>query len=519
MTRWCVAMVIVLINGCGVSKDPPATISESWDQPNSPALFGAGPLLYERLASDEGREGSLAFKPWRDNYWPYVEKSIARRYLADREFGSAAEQLADAASAPGNPLLSPAEKYDVLLGDETYALASESWDVYERLREKYGTDFASWNWMGLCSGWAPASVSEPEPRAHVAATYGDGTEVLFFNGDIRGLLSKAYDMNATDRGHQTIGLRCDEPAATFARDETWRLLDGQFAGEHRRFSIVSDYARESGVLEVQISGRGEQLLWLVASDPLRRLSGPVEVWLYSDRAGVIADLAADTRGERAVTPDKVQVIFFRGCRDVNPASLHTVLVDNLSAAAKEQVPFVIEMTRAREVWNQPIWGFTSKIGPVKPLASLPSSERLFRAPGTSHIVDVETAVVYGTGAQPSFAYPDEQRGGIDWDVFRQSRAGFGVMDLKYSLELDPNGLVIGGEWSPEIERHRNVPDFFWRLHGTLTDFKRDGSPSLIRYTLVKQLNDCSQREPDSKKTVEIAGQPRDLHFVTCNLTD
>ncbi|HEY8377572.1 MAG TPA: hypothetical protein VIK91_13850, partial [Nannocystis sp.] len=57
-------------------------------------------------------------------------------------------------------------------------------------------------WVGLCHGWAPAAILEPEPRK--AVTYNG---VRFEINDIKALLAITYDRGVANR---FISLRCNE---------------------------------------------------------------------------------------------------------------------------------------------------------------------------------------------------------------------------------------------------------------------------------------------------------------------
>ena len=53
-------------------------------------------------------------------------------------------------------LLSPAEKYDLLVGDANYGLTKQMWNAGKGYHDRYGSVES---WMGYCHGWAPAAYA------------------------------------------------------------------------------------------------------------------------------------------------------------------------------------------------------------------------------------------------------------------------------------------------------------------------------------------------------------------------
>lgn len=509
-------VLFALISCNGRVKTESSETKEEWDKSNRPSLMGALTLSYDQLVLTSSQRGSLNFKPWKSGYWPYSQKNIANRYLSESEFFSASDQIANASLNPGEPLLSPAEKYD-LLANSGFELTQESWKRYNDLLAKYGSDYRLWDWMGICAGWAPASISEPEPRRHVLASTDDGQEILFFSGDIRALLSKAYDVNATEKGYVTVGLRCNEAGYTIPRDERGRIVDGQLTASQKNFTMLSDYSDANGAIEVIINDSDTEPFWLVADTPFRRIAGPKDMWRYRSRSEIANDISAGSIGKNAIFQEKQAVIFYKGCRDINPASLHMSLVTNISESAPVQRGFILEISQAQEVWNHPVWGYTSKIAHPKALSEMGREDRMFRAPGATHTVDVETKLIYGTGASPAMEYREAYRGPINWHNFAVNAGRYEFLVLNYTLELDDSGLVIGGEWDKSMDRRKMVPDFYWMVLGKLTDNGKNGDPSVVKYSVLQKLNACSQRATDTSRDVWISGELKPVPVVTCRL--
>jgi Transglutaminase elicitor len=107
---------------------------------------------------------TAAVKPWADSYWPTYRGQIAYRY-ADGSFPKSknwGENFAYAESHPASlminsgavNLLSPAEKYDFVMGDADFTLTHFAWSRGQQ-GSTDGGGVATW--MGICHGWSGAA--------------------------------------------------------------------------------------------------------------------------------------------------------------------------------------------------------------------------------------------------------------------------------------------------------------------------------------------------------------------------
>ena len=107
-------------------------------------------------------------------------------------------------------ILEPLGKYDALTGRKAAP--------WERTNNPPGRNVPSW--VGLCHGWAAASVMEPEPKKAITA----GSHVLSI-GDQKGLLAVCHDDDVVnfygDRFGDGIG---SEDPQDIAPDELWMVL-------------------------------------------------------------------------------------------------------------------------------------------------------------------------------------------------------------------------------------------------------------------------------------------------------
>lgn len=169
------------------------------------------------------RSSRLEQAPWSDTYWPIYQGQIAQRY-GDSSFPGSMDWKKNAdyiravigSNASSVETLSPAEKYDLLVGDPaftmTHANLNEGKGYYER-------DGKVESWMGLCHGWAPAAYMELRPRNAITLLAADGrTRIPFWPSDIKALATLLW-ANGTAQT-KFIGGRCNDRDPE--RDETGR---------------------------------------------------------------------------------------------------------------------------------------------------------------------------------------------------------------------------------------------------------------------------------------------------------
>ncbi len=152
--------------------------------------------------------GSAKVIPWSDSYWPMFRGGLGQRYN-DEEFMSYEWKEANEYihSRPASALieegkldsLSPAEKYDHLLGLTDFPLTASQWTDGQQFFNRSGRVES---WMGLCHGWAPASMMMPEPKKKISLG-----GMNFYPSDIKGLATLMWA-----RGNfptRFIGGRCN----------------------------------------------------------------------------------------------------------------------------------------------------------------------------------------------------------------------------------------------------------------------------------------------------------------------
>lgn len=501
--------VAVVLFGCGGASGDPADQSgdegsagaaggksDAWDNANAPGVFGVSSLRLDQLQKDTALKGYLPEKPWSDTYWPLEEKGLSNRWNGGGSFETFEAQRDDAVKALAGDgyestwKLSPAEKYDILVGDASYGLTKEGWDVFAQYKD-YEYD---WSWMGHCHGWAPAAYLEKAPKAGVMATIA-GKQVLFTEGDIRGLLTKVHATNGTAGGTRFLGTRCN--ARTIVRDDLGRIVDGTVyaakadapkqADTSTATTIYIDrnFWNQYHIITYRESLESQQIKVLQATAQAEKPSDAFVVDIYAS----VEDYSAGKREKQAV------FVYNKACRDTNAGSFHLVLVQYLSDenAPDKKRGFVMDVTREDQVWNQPVYGFESKITSVANLADIQDPFAKFRAPGTVTIAQVESTVSYGVERGPYVDYTDANSSSISSKTYR------------YSLEIDANGYVIGGEW----DRGSSAPDFLWAPQGAVVD------SALMRYAPIAKVHECSLQVDRAHSLTLPGGQTIDV--VDCEM--
>lgn len=216
--NWSISLSIFI----GVALGP----SSAWARPRVLPTIEPGPndqasdlpgtrIQFETLqAMEQARlvSGMMIEAPWSGDYWPIYQGVIARRY-ADPEFPGrdwksgflwAKREVGSGRSSVDR--LSPAEKYDLLVGDAQYTLTRTMWSEGARYQDHDGRVEP---WMGICEGWAAAAIAVPRPRHTVTVIAVDGrTRIPFTPDDLKALTSLLWSRGEVEK--VLIGGRCND---------------------------------------------------------------------------------------------------------------------------------------------------------------------------------------------------------------------------------------------------------------------------------------------------------------------
>lgn len=178
-------------------------------------------LRYTRLNEMENaglKAANLSETPWSDDYWAIYKGILGARY-GDPGFPESSDWKQNADYIIANPAtdilasrsthrinrLSPAEKYDALVGDTAGSLTQRMWSEGKRY---YDANGSVETWMGICHGWAPAAYMLDRPIRPVTLHTPDNIPIKFYPADIKSLASLIW-ANAASRT-RFIGGRCND---------------------------------------------------------------------------------------------------------------------------------------------------------------------------------------------------------------------------------------------------------------------------------------------------------------------
>lgn len=206
-------------------------------------------------------------KPWADSYWPTYRGQIAYRYASGDRGDSKvwSENLAYAQSHPASEivssgdgarisLLSPAEKYDFVVGDGDFTLTNYAWS---RGKVSGDDNQSVATWMGICHGWsAAASMGAPLVAQNVTVISANGIPVTFYPQDFKALESMLWANGAPPA--RFVGGRCKvakptrnangrvtDPDCFDTDPATWHLaVVNQLGKNHRGFVFDGTYDAE-----------------------------------------------------------------------------------------------------------------------------------------------------------------------------------------------------------------------------------------------------------------------------------
>jgi hypothetical protein len=233
--------------------------AQQWGHPNelkqfltpATAHYPLAPIMTNaRQIEQMGlKKAQLAETPWSSDFWPDVKGSIADPYNeTGAGFGqrkrevwrasSTGEKIMEAILPENRPglvkrvslqqsiaqgsssvsdekidNLSPAEKYDMLLGDVDFSLTRSIIKMVDE-RSDYGLVNSG---AGVCHGWSPASLNVPRPLHAVTLMSPLGRPVTFYPDDIKALAAFLWGKTSARPSFQSSGWKCQTGGRQDAR--------------------------------------------------------------------------------------------------------------------------------------------------------------------------------------------------------------------------------------------------------------------------------------------------------------
>lgn len=164
-------------------------------------------------------QGRAKQAPWSDDYWPIYSGILGKRYddpmfaYKDNWYENhqyildvSAESVLKSNDPKLINQLSPSEKYDILVGDNNYTLTKKMWSEGKYYWDRYGEVET---WMGICHGWAPATIVEKRVNKAVVVPVPErNINLTFYPSDIKALFSLLWANARYDQ--RFIGGRCND---------------------------------------------------------------------------------------------------------------------------------------------------------------------------------------------------------------------------------------------------------------------------------------------------------------------
>lgn len=176
---------------------------------------------YEKLDEMEQAglmQATLDESPWSDDYWAIYKGILGARYSdpsfpADDDWktnqdyirANPSSAILGSGSAARINRLSPAEKYDALVGDSSESLTRHGWAEGKRY---YDANGSVESWMGICHGWAPAAYMLARPTKSITLHTPNNIPIKFYPSDIKALASLLWANAGTST--RFIGGRCND---------------------------------------------------------------------------------------------------------------------------------------------------------------------------------------------------------------------------------------------------------------------------------------------------------------------
>ena len=422
-------------------------------------------------------------QPWASTYWPLNKGTIADPYTGD---GINIFKLGDELSWRNNhkdylrrvkkfhpkliegklseeelAKLAPSEKYDLLIGDESFDLTNRIWkyaaqygqDKYQSFVSKLYWDhptvkltavqaenyvFEKTNsrmsqWEGICHGWATASGVFPRPHSAFSVELtgkNKGKKLTFFPEDLKALASLMFANSIAQDFTRSEGLRCN--SAFPKRDKFGRFYDA--------------------------------------------------------------------------TPDRFSKKFEPRCVGVHPGMLHLAVVNLIG---KQQRSFIVEKKLKHPVDNHPMAGYeinyfnvdTKKYGSlfdsiVKRSDFADDPFASFRNRDSKFLLGIKLRLDYVDWMRPRRNITDDAA---------QDKMDSG--EMLYDLELDAKLNIIGGQWrstedgtplfgAASLFVGNNQPNFIWVM-------SKDWKKSFINNQNLEPWVDTTLPPPASWKTVAL----------------
>ena len=177
----------------------------------------------EQMRAENLERAQLPRQPWSGWYWPLYQGGLAYRY-ADPKFPQVTDwnvlsaYLLETLGLVSGPELSPAEKYDLLVGDLNFTLSRNMLSLANARLSNGSVP----GWLGFCGGWANAAMNLPKPVHSVIVTAHDNrTQIEFRPTDLEALATLLWANGSVP--YRMAGRLCQQ--VRIVRDASGRAID------------------------------------------------------------------------------------------------------------------------------------------------------------------------------------------------------------------------------------------------------------------------------------------------------
>ncbi len=453
-------------------------------------------------------------KPWTSTYWPLNRGLIADPYESSlfgyyievgtlswtenyKDFIKRKNELLRYASQLSEKqllFLSPSEKYDLLIGDQSFDLTNRLWDFmqtwgnqkeYGFLSQLYlvGVDALKIAKQMVAKGWYKtpdeAFATAYQLRGSLAV---ENALYLVKSGEfdtVAQAMPAAIEMALKESQNYVLEKKNTFIAFWEGICHGWSTAAGIVPRPRKTISFTLPDGRNLKFYPTDIKAL-ISLLW--ANSLVQDLKIIDETTGKNIGGGVIAQgLRCNLKNPKIDDwgryyddqPDPFNGDHSPRCIGVHPAIWHLGLVNLIG---KQGRSFVVERKVNEEVDNHPMYSYKMYYyHPYKGkfynninanIASINSKDKFedFRSPQAKYIIGVKAFVTYIDWKRPQRFFNDNE----SYDKTT-------TVKMYYDLELDENYNIVGGQWRPEQSptssrnndqytdkgKYNTQPDFFW----------------------------------------------------------
>lgn len=238
------------------------SITKSYSHDSAFHDFGIDQPIFNLQQLGGITQGKVRNRLWSDDYWAKYAGGLAYRYAEPGFWIDLSNRKPNDWQMPGMHILrnqpaswlirngrvdklSPAEKYDLLVGDTNYSLTKAFIHEINQRTEP---------WEGSCDGWSYAAFNEAPPVRAVKVRSLSGQLITFYPSDIRALLTllySNYEVSSFGGKCQSENPRVDAQGRVIDKDcrdtspaDFHTVLVNQVGIYKRSFSVDTDYAKE-----------------------------------------------------------------------------------------------------------------------------------------------------------------------------------------------------------------------------------------------------------------------------------